>query len=325
MQKSDLTGPPLRIVSLIPSGTDLVAALGLAEWLVGVSHECDHPAATGLPVLTSSVIPPPTVDGPVMSAIEIDTIVSTSISQGESLYKTDRALLKQLAPDVVLTQDVCDVCAVNVETARSAMCDLPDGAQLVMLTATSVEGMYTDLLVVGEALGVADRAAQLVSDMRASFNNQGEEATKHRPGAKRVSMLALEWSDPPFLGGHWVPELVALAGADHVLSGPGEASRRSTWEEIAHADPDVIVFCPCGYDLHQATLEATSLLLLPAVASLRAVRSGRFFAVDANRLFSRCTTNLVEATELLRALTDLEVGTLPPAGANRISSANMTS
>jgi iron complex transport system substrate-binding protein len=241
---------PLRNVSLIPSGTDLVAALGLADWLVGVSHECDHPDAKGLPVLTSSVIPPPSVDGPVLSAIEIDTIVSSSISQGESLYKTDRMLLKQLAPDVVLSQDVCDVCAVNAETARSAMCDLPDGAQLVMLTATSLEGMYTDLRVVGEALGVPERAEELVSDMRASFNGQAEAAAKRRADLERVSVLALEWSDPPFLGGHWVPELVSLAGADHVLSGPGEASRRSTWEEIATADPDVIVFCPCGYDLH---------------------------------------------------------------------------
>jgi iron complex transport system substrate-binding protein len=317
MQNSDPTGPvrPVRIVSLIPSGTDLVAALGLADCLVGVSHECDHPAAAGLPVLTSSVIPPPTVDGPVLSAIEIDTIVSTSISQGESLYKTDRALLNQLAPDVVLSQDVCDVCAVNAETARFAMCDLPDGAQLVMLTATSVEGMYTDLRTVGEALGASEKANTLVSDMRASFENQ---LKRDHSKEKRVSVLALEWSDPPFLGGHWIPELVTLAGADHALSGPGEASRRSTWDEIADADPDVIVFCPCGYDLHQATLEATSLLALPAVASLRAIRSGRFFAVDANRLFSRCTTNLVEATELLRALTDLEPNQSVPYRANRI-------
>jgi iron complex transport system substrate-binding protein len=302
----------MRIASLIPSGTDLVAALGFADCLVGVSHECDHPDAADLPVLTSSVIPPPTGDGPSLSAGEIDRIVSTSVQAGDSLYITDRALLKQLAPNVIVSQDVCDVCAVNAEAARDVMCHLPDNAQLVMLTAVSTDGMCADLLRLGSALGVPDRADAVVSSIC--------EALDERRAMPKslVSMLTLEWSDPPFLGGHWVPELVDIAGARHVISGSGEPSRRSTWEEIAAADPDVIVFCPCGYNLHQATIEATTLLQQPNVAALRAVRDGRFFAVDANRLFSRCTTNLVDAVDLLRSLSELGSDEQVPFGATRV-------
>jgi iron complex transport system substrate-binding protein len=303
----------MRIASLIPSGTDLVAALGLGASLVGVSHECDHREAFGLPVLTSSVIPPPTADGPSLSPLEIDTIVNTSIAAGESLYRTDRELLRSIAPDVIVSQDVCDVCAVNANDAFAAMCDVAPGAQLVMLTATSVEGMYADLLRLGSALGVSARAHEVVESVRTRL------ATARRSTTTTTTMLTLEWGEPPFLGGHWVPELVELAGLRHVLTDAGSASRRSTWDEIIAADPDVLVFCPCGYDLHQATTEAKALTSRPDVASMRAVRTGRFFAVDANRLFSRCTTNIADAVELLRALGELGPTDPTPHGAMRIS------
>jgi iron complex transport system substrate-binding protein len=302
----------MRIASLIPSGTDLVAALGLGSHLVGVSHECDHPEAIGLPVLTSSVIPPPTADGPSLTPREIDTIVTTSVAAGESLYRTNRELLRSLAPDVVVSQDVCDVCAVNADDAFAAMCEVAPGARLVMLTATSVDGMYADLCRLGDALGVRDRADEVVAAVRARL----ARATTSR---KPRSMLTLEWGEPPFLGGHWVPELVELAGIRHALTDAGAPSRRSTWDEIAEADPDLIVFCPCGYDLHQATTEAKALAERPDVASLRAVREGNFYAVDANRLFSRCTTNIAEAVELLGHLGSGAATTYLPAGAARIA------
>ncbi len=307
----------VRIASLIPSGTDLVIALGLGGHLVGVSHECDHEEARGLPVLTSSVIPPPALDGPSIEPAEIDRIVSASVQAGSSLYLTDRALLRSLAPDVIVTQDVCDVCAVNADAARDLMCELAPGAKLVMLRATDVAGFFRDLSVLGDALGVAERAASVVAFTAAAL--QEHRSYSQATEGKRVDLLTLEWSDPPFLGGHWVPELVELAGALHVISGPGEASRRSDWDEIAAADPDVIVFCPCGYDLHQATVEATALAGRPEVASLRAVRSGRFYAVDANRLFSRCTTNLVEAVAVLRSLAGADADTQLPTGTARVA------
>ncbi len=302
----------MRIASLIPSGTDLVAALGLGSSLVGVSHECDHPEALGLPVLTSSVIPRPTANGPSLSPLEIDTIVNTSVAAGESLYRTDRELLRSLAPDVIVSQDVCDVCAVSADDANAAMCDVAPGARLVMLTATSVDGMYVDLLRLGEALGATARADELIAKVQADLATASLATTTK-------SMLTLEWGEPPFLGGHWVPELVELAGFRHALTDAGSASRRSTWEEIASADPDMVVFCPCGYDLHQAATEAKALIERPNVASLRAVQTGNFFAVDANRLFSRCTTNIAEAVELLCALRELNPTDMPPHGAARIA------
>jgi len=303
----------MRIASLIPSGTDLVVALGLGDSLVGVSHECDHPQAAGLPVLTSSIIPPPNADGPSIAPEEIDRLVASSIQDGISLYRTNRELLRELLPDVIITQDVCDVCAVSADAAQELVCELSPGAQLVMLTATTTDGFLEDLRVLGAALGAQAAAAEVERATRTAL-----DAQRTLPATGKT-MLALEWSDPPFLGGHWVPELVELAGSQHVISGAGAASRRASWEEIAAADPDVIVFCPCGYDLHQSSVEAQRLISGPAVAALRAVREGRFFAVDANRLFSRCTTNLVEACELLRTLGTLENGAETPNGAHRIT------
>ncbi len=285
----------MRIASLIPSGTDLVAALGLGEHLVGVSHECDHAIAAGKPVLTSSVIPAPTEDGPALPPADIDRLVVDAVLDGQSLYRTDRALLAALAPDVVLSQDVCDVCAVNAETAA---CDLPTAARLVMLTATSLDGLYADLARVGDALGVRERADAVIAATRERLDAVARSVV----GRARPRVLTLEWGDPPFLGGHWVPELVAVAGGDNVLSAPGASSRRATWAEIAAADPDVVVFMPCGYSLHQAAREAAELIKRPEVAGLRAVRAAGLWAVAATELFSRCTPAAAEAAEVLAAI-----------------------
>ena len=309
-----------RIASLIPSGTDLSAALGFADCLVGVSHECDHPDAADLPVLTSSSIPPPTGDGPSIDPAEIDRLVSASVQAGESLYITDRPLLHSLAPTIVVSQDVCDVCAVNAE---SAACDIPVGAGLVLLTATSLEGLKVDIVTLARSLGAPERGDALVADIEAGLARSAARATS--PDGSRPTVVALEWSDPPFLGGHWVPELIEHVGATHLLSGPGVASRRSTWDEIAAADPDMILFCPCGYNLHQSGLEANALVSRPEVASLRAVREGRFFAVDANRLLSRCTTSVVEAAEVIASLArreEHEYDRMMPDGAVRVPGVN---
>lgn len=301
----------MRIASLIPSGTDLAAALGLGDQLVGVSHECDHLVAIGKPVLTSSVIPPPTEDGPSLPPAEIDRLVVDAVLDGQSLYRTDRALLSSLAPDVVLSQDVCDVCAVNAETAA---CDLPAGARLVMLTATSIDGLYADLARVGDATGTRDRAEAVIAATRERL----AAVARSVAGRRRRRVLALEWGDPPFLGGHWVPELVAVAGGEHALSGAGAPSRRATWEEIAAADPDVVVFMPCGYSLHQAALEAKTLLERPEVAGLRAVREAGLWAVAASELFSRCTPAVAEAAEVLAAIVHGERERVPAGRARLI-------
>lgn len=292
---------PMRIVSLLPTGTDIVAALGLEGQLVGVSHACDHPIARGKPVLTR--VRSIGMTGEAAPAA-IDLEVSEAVANGLSLYELNGAQLRALRPDIVISQDVCGVCAVD---SRAVTGSIPDAAQLITLTATSLEGLYEDLERIGEATGTqcwSREAAQAVRDRI--------EAVRARlVGVPRKRVLALEWGDPPYLGGHWVPQLVECAGAEHVLGRPAEPSRRSTWAEIAEADPDVIVFMPCGYSLDQAEREARGLLARPEVASLRAVRDRQFWATNATALFSRLTPKAALAVETLAGILHPEAWTGP--------------
>ena len=300
---------PMRIVSLLPTGTDIVAALGLEGQLVGVSHACDHPIARGKPVLTRVRSIGFTGEA---AAAEIDAQVSEAVANGLSLYELNAAQLRALRPDIVISQDVCGVCAVDQASVAGS---LPDSAQLVTLTATSLAGLYADLHRLGEATGTecwSREAAQAVHDRI--------EAVRARLiGLPRKRVLALEWGDPPYLGGHWVPELIEAAGAAHVLGRAAEPSRRASWAEIAEADPDVIVFMPCGYTIDQAEAEARSLLARPEVASLRAVRDRQFWATNASALFSRLTPRAALAVETLAGVFHPEAWISPdPREARRV-------
>lgn len=292
-----------RVASLTPSGTDIVASMGLGAALVGVSHTCDHPAAQGLPVLTSSDL----ADAG-LAAGEVDRRVSQAAAAGQPLYRTDTALLASLRPDVVLGQDVCDVCAVPAGQAAAA---LPAHAQLVVLRGTSLSGLETDLRAVGAAVGTPDRAEQQVRAIRSAH----DYVRRRVRGLHRPRVVALEWGDPPWLGGHWVPELVDVAGGTAVGSTAGEPSRRVSWDDIAAADPDAVVFLPCGYSIEQAAAEGQELAARPEVAALRAVRDGRSWAVDSARLFSRLTPAVVTAAPVLGSL--LHPGRFPPVGPRR--------
>ena len=272
----------MKIVSLIPSGSDIAAALGLGAQLVGVSHECDHGAARGLPVVTRSV-----VDSTLPPA-QIDADVNSAVASGTSLYLTDRALLRALAPDVVLTQTICDVCAVNSQTAAR---DLPPNAHLVNLSATSLDGLWEDLRSVARATGA--EAAPLIASLQARLE-RARAAVAARP---RPRVLVLEWSDPPFLGGHWVPEMVEIAGGTHILSGAGQASRRASWNEIAQSRPEIVVLAPCGYDLPQTIAQGRALL-----PRLKSIGARQVWATDATALFSRCTPATVRGIEVLAGL-----------------------
>lgn len=288
----------LRIASLVPAGTDLVAALGLAEHLVGVSHECDHPAAEGLPVLTSSNIAAAGLDADV-DAAAVDAEVTATLSAGDALYRTDMDELARLDPDVVVSQQICDVCAV---TATSVLPGLPTGTTLVTLTATSIEQLNGDLRAVADACGVRDAAEGCITEMSERL---GALAA---PASKRPRVATIEWGDPPFVGGHWVPEIVARSGGDHLLAGPGDPSRRSSWAEIVDADPDVVVYLPCGYLLDVAMAEAEATV----PPELRA----KTWVADANRLFSRLTPVAAEAAEGLAMI--LQGAEPPPASFRRL-------
>ena len=272
----------MKIVSLIPSGTDIACALGLGETIVGVSHECDAPIAHGLPIVTRSV-----VDSSLPPA-QIDADVNAAVEAGQSLYLTNRELLRELDPDVVLTQTICDVCAVNSQTARAS---LPPNAQLVNLSATSFAGLWEDLRAVAEATG--SDTETVIGELQARLR-QVERRVAGRP---RPRVLVIEWTNPPFLGGHWVPEMVGLAGGTHVLSGAGEASRRAKWEEIRAAKPEVVILAPCGYDLRQTQMQGHAI-----AGELRSLGAREVWATDATALFSRCTPASVRAVEVIAGM-----------------------
>ncbi len=272
----------MKIVSLIPSGTDIACALGLGSSLVGVSHECDHAQSLGLPVVTRSV-----VDSTLPPA-QIDADVNAAVEAGTSLYLTNRELLCDLAPDVVLTQTICDVCAVNSQTARR---DLPRNARLINLSATTFAGLWDDLRAV--ALATGTNAEPIITSLQARL----DEVRSRVEGRAKPRVLVIEWTDPPFLGGHWVPEMVSLAGGEHVLSGAGEASRRASWDEIRAAKPDFLILAPCGYDLNQTIEQGRTIEV-----ELCSTGAREIWATNATALFSRCTPASVEGAETLEAI-----------------------
>ena len=292
-----------RIASLVPAGTDMVAALGLAGHLVGVSHACDHPAARGKPVLTSTALPAAGVTGrPAAEPGQVDRAVTAAVQAGEPLYRTDMRLLERLQPDIVVSQGVCDVCAVTGDDIGA----LPTGAELVVLEATTLAGLESDLRRVGQATGREEEAGRWAHRLRRA-RGAVEALTAHRP---RRRTLVLEWGDPPFVAGHWVPELVSAAGGEPLLCRPGRPSARTTWEEVGQAGAEVVVFAPCGYRLQTAATEARGLRRLPGEPEL--------WATDATALFSRCTpASTVGALWTLAGILHSDIAPAPPRGMAR--------
>jgi iron complex transport system substrate-binding protein len=273
----------MKIASLIPSGTDIACALGLEKSLVGISHCCDNPHTTHLPVLTRSII------DSTLAPSQIDTDVSEAVQSGESLYQTNRTLLRELDPDLVLTQTICDVCAVNSQTAQR---DLPPNAKLLNLSAVSIAGLWEDIWNVAQATGTFPE--ELIDSLQLRLQKiKSAVAGRERPRA-----MVLEWSDPPFLGGHWVPEMVELAGGVHVLSGAMEPSRRASWDEIRAAQPEIVILAPCGYDLDETITQGQELL----AGELGTLGAKEIWATNATALFSRCTPATIRGVEVLAGI-----------------------
>ncbi|MFL6196713.1 MAG: cobalamin-binding protein [Thermoanaerobaculia bacterium] len=283
----------MRIISLVPNGTEILFALGAGEQVVGVSHECDYPAeARTRPVLTGSALTPG------MSAAEVDAAVSAQVAGGLSLYTLDEARIEELAPDVIVTQQLCPVCAVSTEQVDGAVRPLPRCPDLVSLDPRTIADVFADIRRVGEVTGRQAEAEALL----AGLEERLAAVRAAVAGEPRPRVLALEWLDPPFAGGHWVPEMIALAGGADVFGEPGGHSARLTWEQVAAADPDAIVVMPCGYDEAGAGEQIATIAGRPEWASLRAVRAGRVHPVDANGCFSRPGPRLVDGIERLAAL-----------------------
>lgn len=284
----------MRIVSLVPNATEILFAIGAGDDVVGVSHECDYPPeARTRPVLTGSALTPG------MTPNEVDAAVSAQLASGASLYTLDEKRLAELDPDLLFTQELCPVCAVSTAQVGDAVAPMTRCPEVLSLDPTRLEDVLADILHVGERLGRSAAAEALVDDLRARL----ERVERATHGCPRPTVVALEWLDPPFLGGHWVPQMIAIAGGrDPFGVAPGERSRRTTWEAIAAADPDWIVAMPCGFDAAGAARELAKLAGNAVWEGLRAVRSGRVAAVDANGCFSRPGPRLVDGIEVLHGL-----------------------
>lgn len=286
----------MRIASLLPSTTEIAFALGLGDQLVAVTHECDHPPeALGLPVVTRSAL-----DHTEASSEEIDAAVRAQLRDDLSIYHLDHELLHQLQPDLILTQTLCEVCAVSFSAVERAVAGIDRSPQILSLEPTTLDGVLGTILAVGSATGTRDRAAALVGALR-----ERVDAVRRRAATigARPRVACLEWFAPLYGPGHWLPEMVELAGGRVGLGTPGEPSRRILWGDVIAFAPEVIILTPCGFDLDRATEEAEA--ILPHRTgwwALPAVRSGRVYAVDGNAYFSRPGPRLVESLELLAAL-----------------------
>ncbi len=284
----------MRICSLLPSATEIAYAIGLGDSILGVSHECDFPAdaATKPSLLRTRIDPnaPPA---------EIDRRVSEIIARGESIYAVDAELLGSLAPDLILTQDLCHVCAASPDDLATALTRFPRQPHVLSLTPRSLDEVWDDIRRVGEATG---RQSQAESVAAALARQIACIAAKTTGAGYRPRVLCLEWLDPYYVGGHWIPEMVSHAGGEDVFGRLREPSFRVTAEEIADSRVDVIVVMPCGYNSGRAAEECNAARFPDNWNQLPAVREGRVFAVDANAYFSRPGPRLADGVALLAHL-----------------------
>ncbi len=280
----------LRIVSLLPAATEIVCALGFQENLVGRSHECDYPAGVeALPACTRALIRP---DG---SSAEIDRQVKDALRDALSIYEVLTDEIERLKPDIIVTQDQCEVCAVALTDVEAAVCDLLDNdAKIVSLNPEGLDKVYADIERVAAALGSDAAGQNLIDSMQAGF-----ASISAKTPAERLSVCCVEWADPLMAAGNWVPELVEIAGGNDVF---GTAGAHAPWLEpqrLYEADPDVIVFMPCGFGLERSETEARARLATPEWQNLTAVRNGRVYATDGNSFFNRPGPRLLDSAQIL--------------------------
>jgi iron complex transport system substrate-binding protein len=282
----------VRIVSLLPSATEIVFALGLGDQLDGVTYECDYPPeASSKPIVSDTALP----QNRPLSAGEIDQLVSEFMDRGESIYILDKDLIRTIQPDLILVQDLCRVCAVQSGQVQDALADLGSEAEVISLDPKGLEDILECILAVARATGTEARGKELVEGLRERIERVRRSAVR----LPSIRTLCLEWGDPPFVGGHWIPEMVEIAGGSSLLNGPGESSRRVTWREVAVATPEVILYMPCGYFLGDAEAEAEELFRLPDFAETPAARGDAVYAVDASSYFSRPGPRIVDGLEIL--------------------------
>jgi iron complex transport system substrate-binding protein len=291
----------MRIVSLVPSATEMLFALGVGSDVIAVTHECDYPpAARELPKITRDVLEPG------LTAAEIDAAVKERTLAGESIYELDTETLHDLRPDLIVTQALCSVCAVSYDDVRAVAEEIDSHPRVIALDPHTVGEILGDAGTLAQAIDHRDAAVELVQDAAARIDRV-RVATRR---TQRPRVAALEWLDPPFAAGHWTPQLIEYAGGEDVLGFAGEQSEERSWEELAAAQPDVVIVMPCGYDAEIAHREAEM-----HRDELGAVGAGEVVAVDAASYFSRPGPRIVDGLELLAHILHPELFPEAPAAA----------
>ncbi len=282
----------MRIVSLLPGATEMVAALGALDDLVAVSHECDYPAAVrDLPRVTTSPI------DPTASSRGIDFAVRAALERGEPAIGVDAAALRSAAPDVILTQSLCEVCAVDGDEVRTLADTLDKEARVLSLGGTDVQGVLADIRAVGSAIGRSPEAEHLVNDLTRRYAAISADTS----ATSRSRVVCIEWLDPVFLAGHWVPELVAAAGGEDVGAKAGEHSRQVDWAHVVSLEPDVMLIMPCGFDVERTRAELAE---LKDGTARRLLSETPYRILDGNAYTSRPGPRIVEAVERIREALD---------------------
>jgi iron complex transport system substrate-binding protein len=292
----------MRIVSLVPSATEMLFALGLGGDLIAVTHECDYPeAARELPKITRDVLPRG------LTSAQIDAAVKERTLEGQSIYELDTEQLHDLRPDLIITQALCSVCAVSYDDVRAIAEEIETRPRVLSLDPHTVGEVLGDARTIAEATDRRDAAVELVRDAASRIDRVRISV---RRAERRPRVVALEWLDPPFAAGHWVPQLIDYAGGEDVMGFAGENSEEHSWEEIEAAQPDIAIVMPCGYDAEIAYREAEM-----HRDHLRSIGAGEVVAVNASAYFSRPGPRIVDGLELLAHLLHPEVVPEAPAGA----------
>ena len=293
----------MKIVSLLPSATEIVCALGLESSLVGVTHECDFPPGVArLPRVTRTLIPHDA------ASAEIDALVRERLRTEKALYTLDLSTLEALRPDLIVTQALCDVCAVAEAEVTAAACALPGRPSVVNLEPTCLDDVFACLQLVADAADVGDRGREVVAALRARVATVAARASGLR---ERPTVGVLEWIDPPFSSGHWTPELIAIAGGRPLLGDAGSRSRTLAWDDVRGADPEILLVACCGFDVARTRRDLPILARQPGFSALRSVRADRVYVTDGNAYFSRPGPRLVDSLEILAHAIAPDVHTLP--------------
>lgn len=285
----------MRICSLLPSATEVVALLGLSETLVGISHECDYPPSVrNVPIMVEPTIPPHR-----LSSSDIDRQVRELVESGQRLYRLNDQLLRQAQPDLILSQDLCHVCAITPDQLHEALRSLPRQPTLLTLNPGTVDDVIDDVVRIGHAAERSSEGLRLAAQLRDRLE---AVRTRTRTRSPRPRVVCLEWLSPLYLAGHWIPEMIQIAGGQDVLAQPGSPSIMVTWDEVLEAAPDILIIMPCGFSVDRTRTELLQLMQQPDQWPVPPNLAQHTFLVDASSYFSRPGPRLIDGIELLAAI-----------------------